>query len=189
MRSISVCLLLIVVLYGATAQAQSMNYLLASYDHAIEMHNQYEQYVENFRKSLNVEAADFGLYFTEAVASAIERSAQDVYHGTAIQSCAGVAALASRDAINRFDEALLPIQQQAFDIHFTVIRQLMETNIKENDLELFYYYHNYRMDELYNHLYDELLPSLYDDLYELWDEYFVILGQMETCLESAIAPK
>lgn len=181
------CLILLAA-SSITVNAQATNYISAAYDSAVEMHNMYEQYVEFFRKSLNVEAADFGLYFTDAMADAIARAdPTSVTHGAALQSCAGVAARRSRTSIELFDEAVVSLQAESTRIHLTVVQQLLNTNVKENDLELFYYYHSHRMTALQDRLQDELLPRMYDDLSVLWADYFIILGDMEDCIEAVLA--
>lgn len=190
MKSIisSLCLLLaaFLLLSAGGVDAQTNNYVLVAYDSALDLHRTFEQYVEDFRKSLNVEASDFGLYFTDAMANAIAR-ADSFNHGAALQSCAGVAAQQSREAISRFDEPLIRLQDESVRIHLTVYQELIDTNIKESDLELFYYYHSYKIADLYANLYDELLEVLYTDLYALWAEYFVILGDMENCIAAVFA--
>lgn len=179
------CLAAVLVLSTSCVTGQSENYLLHAYDSAIEMHQQFEQYVDSFRASLNVEAADFGLYFTDALATAIGEASTEA-EGTSLQSCAAVAAEKTRTAIELFIEPLEELQAESITLHQSVFQQLIETNVKEIDMELFYYYHNYRMEDSYNRLYGFLLVRLYDDLYSLWDKYFVILEEMEECIEVAL---
>lgn len=183
-RSISsLCLLL---LLAVSSNGQTTNYLMNAYDSAMDLHHTFEMYVENYQKSLAVEISDFGLYFTDAMTAAIAR-ASTAAQGSALQSCAATATEKTHTAIDLFLAPLENLQEVSTRLHQSVWQQLIETNLKEEDVELFYYYHNYRVQDAYNNLYDVLLEDLYNELYSLWAKYFTILAEMEDCIDLALA--
>lgn len=179
MRNILVTLCFLVIF---TEYSSAQNYLTAAYENALFLHNTYESKSLDLRKSLDVTASDFGYYYTEALASAIERSTS-VAHGAGLQSCAAVAARSAQQAINGFDDHLQELQDESMRLHISVIQQLMESNIKTEEFNIFYYNHSTRMNALYKNLTEVKVPEIYEYLYELWAEYFVILGHLETCID------
>lgn len=162
------------------------NYLLDAFESSMALQQSYEEETEYFRQRLGWQADDYAYYFTNSVRYALETATTEA-QGAALQACAGEAAAKSLEAISAFDDSLQSVQNEANDLHFSVFRQLMETNIKAEDLELFYYYHSYRVAAAFDRLWDVHVVVLGDHWANMWFDYFDISEELYTCIESALA--
>lgn len=161
------------------------NYLLHSFDSAIFWRDYYHDEANSFRTRLTSEADDFGYYFTRRMRYAIAQATTE-QQGAALQICAANCADACNASITRFDDTLRVTQTEGDNVHMTVYHQLMETNIKAEDLELFYYYHSHRMLAARERYYDYLLLEMADRWAEMWWAYFVIGDALDACIDAAL---
>lgn len=167
-----------------TSQGQIDNYLLTAYDSAMGMKHVHDLSVKQFRSSLTIEAQDFGFYFTSRVAAALETATSEA-QGAALTSCAETAATSSRNSVNRFDATLIPLQTAAMSLHSSVYEELIVTNINA-DLDIFYYQHNQRLEERYDHLNNVLLDRIYSSLTALESDYFEFSTDLNNCIATAM---
>lgn len=181
----SLCIGVVLILCVVMSQAQIGNYLLEAYNSAMEVKATYEEEVAFFRERLTWQADDFGYYFTSRIRNALNENTTPA-QGAALQQCAATAAVQSQESINRFKESLLSLQEDANKLQSSVYEQLMETNIKEEDLELFYYYHNYRLDAARDRLFEVHINDLGNRWMEMWFEYFTISEAMDECIAVAL---
>ena len=156
------------------------NYLLDSYEAAVQMKQLYENDIEYWREWLTIEAQDMDFFFIELVFIGINRATAPE-HGYGIAKCTAEAAETSRNNIIYMDEVMIEVQDIANTLHLTVFDLLSTTNIKEQDLELFYYYHSYVMEEtewnlwfLYYEMYDAWLAVLMD-FFDVRDRLFLCI--------------
>lgn len=181
----SVFLTVAVILATLTlVQGQIGNYLLTAYDSALGMKHVHELSVENYRNSLAIESQDFGNYFTARLADVLETATTEA-QGTALSNCAANAATSSRNSINRFDATLIPLQDAAMRLHLSIWEELIATNLKA-DLDLFYYQHNLRLEERYDHLNNVLVDRIRSYLTDLELSYFEISTDLNICIASAM---
>lgn len=183
------CLVAALGLLAAGTRGQSppsSNYLVDALNSAMELKGIYDYETESFRARLTYQADDFGYYFTRSMRYAQPRATTQG-QGAALQVCASVAASQSQESIRQFDEALRHIQQDSNQLQLSVYEQLQQTNIKAEDLELFYYYHSHRMEEARNRLYEVHFVTLGNSWARMWFDHFDIAEELDECLERALA--
>ena len=154
------------------------NYLMASYDAAMEMKEEADGDIEYWRWRLTNEAEDIDSYFLDVIIFGIE-NANTTAQGAAVGRCAAAAEARGRQNIINMDEVILEAEEASNDLHFTVFGLLRTFNIKEQDPELFYYYHNYVMEEAYglllynyyqmSYAYSDVFNDWFDHFYDLYD--------------------
>lgn len=161
------------------------NYLMQSLDSAMWWEEYYFDEANFFRARLTWEADDYGYYFTTRMRNAIA-AATTAQQGAALQLCAASAADQCLNLIHRFDDALRNTQADGNRLHATVYQQLMETNVKVTDLELFYYYHNYRMEEARERYYEHHLIEMGNRWADMWFGYLTIAEALDACIAAAL---
>lgn len=166
---------------GTAVHGQANNYLLSAYESALELKAAYHQQIMSWRDWLTIEAGDVGFYFTNIVARALDRSPNEV-QGAGITSCVNTTVTYSRININNMDDELRATQEAAVNLHNSVMLQLLEMNIKENDLEMFYYYHSLKMQEAYDQLWNEYYVRLETAREHLYDEWFTRYSELDGCI-------
>lgn len=176
----------VVILCLALAEGQTGNYLLAAFDSAMEVKAEYISEADFFRERLTWQADDFGYYFTTRMRYALAQATTPA-QGAALRECAAVAAATCQESINRFDDSLQALHADANQLHSSVHEQLMDTNIKAEDLELFYYYHSYRMEAARDRLFDVHIMELGNRWADMWFLYFDISEALDECISLALA--
>lgn len=162
-------------------RAQSNNYLLRAYDSALEMKALYDDEIEYWREFLTGEAGDVGYYFTDIVTRALDRFPNEV-QGAGITRCTNTTATYSRANINSMADELLATEVAAVILQNSVTLLLTEMNIKEYDLELFYYYHSLKMQEAYEKLIYEYVERMSDAWLHLFMELGYHYDQLQYCI-------
>lgn len=179
----------LLVLWGlaiqVSAQTEHGNYLLASYNEAMLIKSYYDEEVQYYREYLTYESEDMGVIFTDMVADAVAVASNPV-QGERIGQCGFVTAYLGRNNIVDFERYINIAQNVGNGLHMTVLGQLRNQNIKEYDLELFYYYHSYIMQEAYDDLwYVHTYNMLYAWLDMLFD-FFDLHDALDNCLLDAM---
>ena len=174
---------LLVILLCAVLTCVSGNYLMASYDAAVEMKKEADYDIEEWRWWLTIEARDIDQYFIEIVFEGIA-NATTAGQGAVIARCTAAAAERGHHNVIYMDEVIMEAQESSNDLHWTVFDLLRTTNIKEQDLELFYYYHSYVMAEAYDLLYWHYYQMFDAWLEVLWD-FFDNQYDLYECIDGA----
>lgn len=169
----------------ASVNGQTTNYLLASYDSAMFLKYYYDYEVQSFRQYATWEAEDMGYYFTEIAAGGIGL-ATSAGHGAGIRSCISVAVRECQFNINFMDRYIVETEHAANDLHKSVMDQLVKINIKEYDLELFYYYHNYVMEDAYQALWYVFWDNMFYSYYWVYIDFFYNYEFLYTCIAETI---
>lgn len=178
------CLLGFLAVATFPVRGQTTNYIVESHKSAMLVNLYFEEEVEYWRMWLTIEAYDMGFFFTDLIAQAAAL-AQNPTHGAGIASCAAVAHFDSTININYLDRAILLVEKDGRALHSSVFELLRGVNIKEADLELFYYQHNYVVQEFYDRLWEEHFDNLFYswlvvllDFYYVYDELFYCLDDV-----------
>lgn len=179
---------ILVVLASSSLQVHGQtNYLLASFEAAMELQEEYVNEIDYWRDWLTIEADDMGYYFTDMVAQGIELSSSAA-QGAAIGECGRTAHNYSRANINYMADTMRDTEIAGNSLHVSVMLQLSNMNIKEADLELFYYYHGYAMDEAYYNLWNDYADRMFFAwIYVLFDFYYVY-DILFYCVSDALYP-
>lgn len=167
-------------------QGQTYNYILRSYESALGIKAYYDEEIWYSREWLNIEAEDIGYFFTDVVADALERSPNEA-QGAAITICANTTATISHWNIEYVADELRAVERVSIDLHNSVYSLLRDMNIKEYDLELFYYNHEIRMQEAYQALwyYGGYSDRLFYALEFIYEEWFINLYALYDCIYDA----
>lgn len=168
-------------LAATSVRSQTTNYIMEAYNSAVLMKSYYDEEVEYFREMLTYEADDMGYYFTDLVAQGIalvDTAAQ----GAAIQECGFRAADLSQENIEFMEYYINAAERAANDLHTTVLLQLRNMNIKEYDLELFYYYHSYTMDDAYYDLWYWYSDNMFYSWLIVYIEFFYVNEELYDCI-------
>lgn len=169
----------------SSVHSQTTNYILASYDSAMQIKSLYDEQAEYFREYLTSEAEDMGRYFTNMVARGIS-IAETSTQGEAIQDCVAWAAEECRYNIMFMEYYINAAEEASNHLHLTVFDQLRSMNIKEYDLELFYYYHSYAMDQAYNDLWYWYSNNMIYSSMVISTEYLNIYDQLFECITGVL---
>lgn len=171
----------------ASVHGQTGNYLMLSYDSAMVMKSYYDEEVDYFRNYATWEAEDMG-YFTDLALDAVDE-ATTAEQGASIQTCVAAAARESQFNINFQDRYLVETSQAAVRLHSTVMQQLSFMNLKEYDLELFYYYHNYIMEGAYEDLWYFYAENLFYSWLMVYLDWYYVYDDLYYCVYDVLYGK
>lgn len=171
--------------WGTLAQT---NYLVNSHEAAMNVHAYYEEEIAYWREKLTYEAKDMGNDYTDLVADALAEATTE-QQGRGISSCAADAEWKSRINIDFFDLVIQDAEEEAHKLHSSVWTHLQEVNVKETDWELFYYYHNYVVQEFYDHLWDFHFIDMFDAWIHVMAGYYYAFDELFECLHDVLYTK
>lgn len=173
---------------GTAVRGQANNYLLFAYNAAVAMKAEYLAEIEYWSEALTVEADDMGYYYTNLVAEGLERATTEA-QGAAISRCANQTVYYCELNINYLSNEIRAAGDAAVELHNSVNLQLREMNIKEYDLELFYYYHSYKMQEAYEALWG--LDGFSDRMFYEWIwvliDFFYNYDDLYYCIDEVVS--
>ena len=181
-----ILLLLSLVAGLAVVQGQSGNIFLDSFDSAMTVKELYDEETDYFRQYLTYEAEDLG-NFADFVAYALELSSTPA-HGAGIQQCAEEAHYYATINVEFFNYYILEAEEAARDLQFTVMGLIRDKNIKEDlpQIDLFYYYHDYIVQEAYEDLYYYYGDNMFYAWLIVYLEWFYIYDELDYCMYNAI---
>lgn len=184
MRSL-IYIIVAIFTFLTCVNGQTGNYILESYNAAVELKLLYEVEVDRYRGFLTLEAWDMGRVFGNYMADWIAL-AENENQGEALRRCAEIAADGSQANIDLFADRLVDLQRDSDDLHLSVFRQLMDWNIKSEEYSLFYYYHSQRMDEGLERLNDYHVPRLQEAYNLVFADWFVLYAALQSCGTDAL---
>lgn len=161
------------------------NYLMASFDSAMDMKAYYDHEVNAFREELTKQTSDMGHYFTEKISLSLAEASTPA-QGAAIQACAVVNQYDCGNAIDYMDYYIRTADRAGNRLHSSVIEQLSQHNIKEYDLEIFYYNHNTRMAKAFEDLWYVYSDNMFYAMITVIMEFFYIQDDLVDCLDAAL---
>lgn len=182
--SLPLLALLAVVVSRASSQVTG-NYLLAAYEASMELKETFDYWAEYYRDDITYEADDYSNAFTNRIANAVQQ-ATTAEHGLALMRCADTAADQAQEAIENFHNKIRDLKNASHHLHQSVWVQLLDWNIKDEEVSLFYYYHSLRLDEAYANFNTVLLPAIHVALLHMEEMYYVISLQLDSCIASAL---
>lgn len=175
----------VVAILGRTMKAQpSPSYLQYAYDSALEVIAEYSFERNYFRALLTWESNNVGAIFVSLLADGIDEI-QTPEQGEEMRRCAESTATTSQNYLNRMDDLIGKLEDDMSNLHQTVYGQLMDMNIKQEDIYLFYYYHSLRMEDAMQRLEDHhyILHDAYTDIYfSFFDEFYAL----EECINNVV---
>ena len=164
------------------------NYLLEAFQSAMKLKADYETDIFFFRERLTFQADDLAYYFTVRMRYVLT-DANTEAQGAALQGCASAAANQSLELIHRFDDSLRQLEEEATQLHVSVLEELIQTNIKAVGVDVFYYYHNYRVEEAIRRLVEVHQVELGNRWSDMWWGYFDIADELDKCTAEAMDRK
>lgn len=180
--------LAIFLLTATVINAQTGNYLINSYDAAMELKLLYENEVTFYRGYLTSEAEDMGHYYTNLMAMALDVATTEE-EGAALQSCVTRTAASADKNMIEYDYMLRHFEQVTRELHLSIFKILMDTNIKQEGAHLVYYYHDLYMEKMHEALskYDYWLFDGWNDLlYLLWIDLY---DELYYCINDVLSDK
>lgn len=172
------------LLAALAACVRGHNYLLASYEEALEVHSFYEGEVDYFRNWLSIDAEDLG-YFANVIADGIYAATTET-QGQGIARCAARTEANSGAAIWYLNNYIVQTARASNELHMTVIRQLTTWNIKSYDPELFYYSHSELMYDAIDDLYYVHFSNMFRAWLEIAVTYYEIYEDLADCINAAL---
>lgn len=187
MKSILSLLSLFAISAGSlvVVHAQSTNYLLASHNASLTVLNYYHQEIALWREFLTGEGNDMGVIYTNLTAEAMQL-ATTAAQGAGISDCAALAGGDSRYNIIYMDNAILHMETDAYGLHSTVLDLLMDFNIKDADLEIFYYVHGYVAEQYYEKLFNYHMENVFNASWYILLDFFYIYNDLTECLNAVL---
>lgn len=183
----SVLSLVAVSLALCYVEAQRSNYILLAYEAAMETVAEYDFERDFFRALLTWESNNVGSIFVTILSDGIDHI-QTEAQGDEMRLCAERTATASQNYLNRMDDLLRKLESDMTNLHLTVFQQLIDTNIKAESVELFYYYHGLRLEEALSEL-DEQSVVLHDAYTDIYFSFFDEFYALEACINNVVNMK
>lgn len=181
---------LIVACFSAAVRGQANNYLLSAYESSLAMKAEYVEEIEYWSQWLTIEADDMGYYFTDLVADGLQLATTEA-QGAAISRCANQTVHYCELNINYMSEEIRKSAIAAVNLQNSVFLQLREMNIKQYDLELFYYFHDYRIQEAYEALWGD--DGFSDRMFYEWIwvliDFYYNYDDLYYCIDQVVSLK
>lgn len=189
MKTLSFFLLLIgaFVIYGSLGVQgdPTSNYLELAYDSALAMRERYYQVVDYYHNQLTEIINEMGRYYLDHMEDSLEQATTQ-QQGEALRLCARQASIHAQDSILGVHNAIFATETAATQLHLSIYKQLMETNIKESTLDTIYYHHSYRMEEAYQVLTEELHYQVTAKANYLYYDFYAITEELDDCVAAAV---
>lgn len=185
MNSVGGKIVLVIMVITCVGAQTTGNYILESYNAAMELKTLYENEVLFYRSMLTAEAWDMGRVFGDNMATWIGR-ADNENQGEALRRCAEITAVRCQSNIDLFADRILDLQRDSEELDLSVFRQLMDMNIKSEEYSLFYYHHSLRMEERLEWLNDHHIPMLQEAYIYVFNEWFTLYSNIQICAADAL---
>lgn len=188
MKSITVLSVLSVLVIAvlSSVNGQTGDYLWDAFNSSSAMRTEYYYEVDYWSTWLTIEMDDVGEVFTDLVVEAVERST-NAAQGDAIARCSLDVADRSKENYNYMADTIRRTKEAANALHLSVLQQFIELNIKEYDLELFYYYHSYIISNAYYALHNDYSMAMMMAWLEVFEDFFYLHEQLEDCIAEALS--
>lgn len=158
---------------------EPFNYLLAAYNYALAIKENFEYASEYYRDYLNDEVEKISVRLTDRLAIALT-AATTTELGQALTSCTRTAAINIQSQLISIHREFERLLEEEADLHQVVNRNMKDVNILTTELDGLYYEFSDHLFVIYLRMNDELLPALSAEiiaLIEIGEEAYQTLDQ------------
>lgn len=168
---------------GPSNAQDEFNYLVAAYDYAIAVKNNFDDAYEYYGDYLSQELERLGTKMTERLAVALETENMSADQGRAISTCADSAAFSFQAYLVPVHREFLVLKSEGTQLNQAVNDKLKDINLFLTPFDELYYKFTDNMMVVYMHLNEELLPNLLRTVVDLVNGGEATFETMATCLD------
>lgn len=162
------------------AKGQTVNYLIDALEASNELREKYSIQVHYWRGMLSDESEDVGFLFTDLAADLIALSSTAA-QGAIIAECFKTATYNSKRSMEALGDTITRTEEAANVLHLSVIKQLSELNVKEHDMEIFYYYHSNIINNAHYELWNVHEEAMFLAWFKLNSDFFYNSNLLYNC--------